>query len=80
MSDPSIAKNAADTARTFFTFYGAHDIDAMLSLCSRTAQLRHVPMGRLDTGDIHTVGRKAWSDTFAALPDLAVTVKLAVAD
>ena len=72
--------SAADAAQAFFKAYGAHDIDAMLSLCSSSAQLRHVPMGRLETGDIRSVGRKAWSDMFTALPDLTVTVKQSVAD
>ena len=80
MKDASVIRSAADAAQSFFTAYDAHDIDSMLSLCSSTAQLRHVPMGRFETGDIHTVGRKAWSDMFAALPDLTVMVKLAVAD
>ena len=79
MKDASVMRSAADAAQSFFAAYDAHDIDAMLSLCSSTAQLRHVPMGRFETGNIHTVGRKAWSDIFAALPDLTVMVKLAVA-
>lgn len=79
MTDVPGISSAVDAARVFFEFYQAHDVDGMLSLCSSTAQLRHVPMGRFETGDIHTVGRKAWSDMFAALPDLAVTVNLIVA-
>lgn len=69
-----------DATQAFFKAYDTHDVNRMLSLCSTSAQLRHVPMGRFETGNIHTVGRKAWSDMFSALPDLRVTVKLAVAD
>ena len=47
----------------------------MLLLCSDTGQLRHVPMGRFETGDVRTVGRKASSDMFSAMPDLRVTVQ-----
>ena len=68
---------AMGTAQEFFAAYDAHDVDAMLRLCSDTAQLRHVPMGRLETGDVHTVGRKAWSDMFSAMPDLRVSVERA---
>lgn len=44
----------------------------MLELCSADATLRHVPMGSFETGPISTVGTKAWSDMFKALPDLRV--------
>jgi ketosteroid isomerase-like protein len=67
-------------ALKFFDAYDAHDIDAMLQLCADGAQLRHVPMGGFETGDVTTVGRKAWSDMFSSLPDLTVALKLAVAD
>jgi ketosteroid isomerase-like protein len=70
---------ASNTAQAFFRAYEAHDIDAMLSLCTSTAQLRHIPMGHLETGNVHTVGRKAWSDMFTALPKLKVTPRLTVA-
>jgi hypothetical protein len=64
-----------DIAKVFFEAYDVHDVDAMLLLCRDTGQLRHVPMGRFETGDVHTVGRKAWSDMFSAMPDLRVTVR-----
>lgn len=80
MNDASAPMNAADTARAFFNAYEKHDIDGMLSLCTSTAQLRHVPMGRFETGNIHTVGRKAWSDMFSALPDLSVAPTSVVAN
>lgn len=80
MSNAFAFTSAADTAQAFFQAYDVHDIDWMLSLCTSTAQLRHVPMGRFETGNIHTVGGKAWSDMFSALPDLRVEVKADVAD
>ena len=79
MNEFPTVTGAEQAARAFFGAYEAHDIDAMLRLCSASAQLRHVPMGRLETGNIHTVGRKAWSDMFAALPNLTVMVILTVA-
>ena len=79
MNEFPTVTSAEQAARAFFGAYEAHDIDAMLRLCSASAQLRHVPMGRLETGNIHTVGRKAWSDMFAALPNLTVMVILTVA-
>ena len=80
MNNASGLTSAVSTTHAFFQAYDMHDIDGMLRLCTAAAQLRHVPMGRLETGDIHTVGRKAWSDMFSTLPDLRVTVKLEVAD
>jgi hypothetical protein len=64
-----------EIAQAFFKAYDGHDVDAMLRLCSDTAQLRHVAMGPFETGDAHTVGRKAWSDMFSAMPDLRVTLQ-----
>ena len=75
MSDSALA-----TAHAFFRAYESHDVEAMLRLCTDDAQLRHVPMGPLETGLVRTVGRKAWSDIFAALPDLRVTVTTVVSD
>ena len=80
MNDSSTLASAADAAQAFFKAYDAHDIDRMLSLCTPAAQLRHVPMGPFETGNIHTVGRKALSDMFSALRDLRVVVKSAVTD
>lgn len=64
--------SAEPVARAFFAAYDTHDIEAMLGLCSADATLRHVPMGSFETGSIYTVGTKAWSDIFKALPDLRV--------
>ena len=80
MNDSSMFASATDAAQAFFQAYDAHDIDRMLSLCTSPAQLRHVPMGPFETGNIHTVGRKAWSDMFSVLPDLRVSLKSTVAD
>jgi len=68
------------TTQHFFDAYNAHNVERMLSLCTRDAQLRHVPMGRLETGSIYSVGRKAWSDIFSALPDLRVKVSALISD
>jgi ketosteroid isomerase-like protein len=77
---PDAPTTAMATVQAFFAAYGAHDIDRMLSLCSTTAQLRHVPMGPFETGFAHSVGRKAWSGMFSAFPDLSVTVTSAFSD
>jgi hypothetical protein len=52
MSYESGIASASDAALAFFRAYEAHDIDTMLSLCTSTAQLRHVPMERLETGSV----------------------------
>ena len=67
-------------AQAFFAAYDAHNVEGMLNLCSSTARLRHVPMGPFETGPVRTVGRKAWSDIFSALPDLRVTVMTTLSD
>jgi ketosteroid isomerase-like protein len=72
--------SAARVARAFFAAYDAHDIDGMLGLCSEDGTLRHVSMGSHETGSIHTMGVKAWSDIFKALPDMRVSVTTFVAD
>lgn len=78
MKNNLVFTSSAATSRAFFEAYNDHDVDAMLHLCSYNAQLRHIPMGQFETGNINTVGRKAWSDMFTALPDLSVKVKKAI--
>jgi ketosteroid isomerase-like protein len=71
---------AERVAADYFAAYDAHDIEAMLDLCSDDATLRHVPMGWYETGSIYKVGPKAWGDLFKALPDLRVVVHRLISD
>lgn len=66
---------AVNAARAFFAAYSSHDVDAMLRLCSDSASVRYVPLGKLGSGPARTVGRKLWSGLISALPDLTVTVQ-----
>jgi steroid delta-isomerase-like uncharacterized protein len=64
-----------DLASSFFSAYDAHDVDAMVAMCSEDAQLRYVPMGAPGQGDVRAVGRRIWSGLIEAFPDLSVKVR-----
>jgi hypothetical protein len=58
-----------DLASSFFSAYDAHDVDAMVAMCSEDAQLRYVPMGTPGEGNARAV----------ASAGLAVPAKMVIA-
>jgi steroid delta-isomerase-like uncharacterized protein len=60
--------NHTQIVQAFFDAYTAHDIQAMLALCSPTATFRYVPLGDSGTGSVHETAAGLWQlymDTFA---------------
>ncbi len=45
--------NCAQTVQALFDAYTAHNVQAMLALCSPTATFRYVPLGDSGTGSVH---------------------------
>src|SRR5437879_5019309 len=71
----SAATAATQAARSFFAAYNAHDVERMLELCDRDAQLRYIPMGSQGRGKVHELGKTIWSSLIDCLPDLRIRVQ-----
>jgi steroid delta-isomerase-like uncharacterized protein len=81
MSVASTARTrAVNTAQSFFVAYNAHEVDKMLAVCNREAELRYLPMGGQGHGPIYEVGKRIWSSLVDAFPDLTVRVQSAFGD
>lgn len=63
-----------ETGQTFFDCYTAHDVSAMLNLCSPTATFRYVPLGESSTGAIQQAAQ-LWQLYMEAFPDFKTEVK-----
>lgn len=66
--------NPASTVQAFFDAYTAHDVAAMLSLCSPTATFRYVPLGKSGVGSIQQAAQ-LWQLYMDAFPDFKTEVK-----
>ncbi len=65
--------NHAEIVQTFFKAYTAHDVQAMLALCSPTATFRYVPLGDSGIGSVHEAA-SVWQLYIEALPDFTAKV------
>lgn len=66
--------NYAQTVQAFFDAYTAHDVQAMLALCSPTATFRYVPLGDSGTGSVHETAAGLWKLYMDAFPDFSTQV------
>lgn len=66
--------NHAETVQTFFDAYTAHDVQAMLALCSPTATFRYVPLGDSGIGSVHETATRLWQLYMDAFPDFSTQV------
>jgi hypothetical protein len=56
MSVASTARTrAVNTAQSFFVAYNTHEVDKMLAMCNREAELRYLPMGGQGHGPIYWI-------------------------
>ncbi|MCC5668188.1 nuclear transport factor 2 family protein [Nostoc sp. CHAB 5784] len=62
------------TVQAFFDAYTAHDIPAMLALCSPTATFRYVPLADTGTGSIHKAAARLWQLYVDSFPDFKTQV------
>lgn len=67
-------KDNLSKAQAFFDAYTAHDIAAMVSLCSPNGSLRYVPLGEQGVGSLHEVGAGLWQMYVDAFPDFRAKV------
>lgn len=66
--------NHIETVQTFFNAYTAHDIQAMLALCSPTATFRYVPLGDSGIGSAHETAATLWQLYMDVFPDFSTKV------
>jgi ketosteroid isomerase-like protein len=52
--------NHAQIVQAFFDAYTAHDVQAMLALCSPTATFRYVPFGERGIGSVYETAARLW--------------------
>lgn len=64
----------AQTVKTFFDAYTAHNVREMLALCSPTATFRYVPLGDSGIGSVHEVAANLWQLYTDAFPDFSTQV------
>lgn len=62
-----------ETVQAFFDAYTAHDIPAMLTLCSPTSTFRYIPLGDSGTGSVQEAA-KLWQLYMDAFPDFKTQV------
>lgn len=65
--------NHTETIQAFFDRYTAHDVTAMLALCSSTAAFRYVPLGESGTGSVRELAR-IWQLYMDVFPDFKTQV------
>lgn len=65
--------NHKETVQAFFDAYTAHDVQAMLTLCSPTATLRYVPLGESGIGLVSEMA-SLWQLYMDAFPDFKTEV------
>lgn len=66
--------NHAETVQSFFDTYTAHDVQAMLALCSPTATFRYVPLGDSGIGSVHEKAAGLWQLYTNTFPDFSTKV------
>lgn len=66
--------NNAETVQAFFDAYTAHNVQAMLALCSPTAKFRYVPLGNSGIGSVHETAAGLWQTYMNAFPDFSTQV------
>lgn len=67
--------NNVETVQTFFDRYAAHDVAAMLKLCSPEATFRYVPLGDSGKGSVHQQAAQLWQLYIDAFPNFKTKVK-----
>lgn len=65
--------NHVQTVQSFFAAYTAHDIKAMLALCSSTATFRYVPLGDSGIGSVQAAA-SLWQQYIDTFPDFTTQV------
>lgn len=66
--------NPIETVQAFFAAYTAHDVQAMLALCSANATFRYVPLGDSGLGSVHEKAAGLWQLYMNAFPDFSTQV------
>ena len=66
--------NKLETVRAFLDAYTAHNIEAMLKLCSSTGTFRYVPKGERGKGSMEDAA-ELWQLFTTAFPDFSVEIK-----
>jgi steroid delta-isomerase-like uncharacterized protein len=66
--------NHAQIVQAFFDAYTAHDVQAMLALCSPTATFRYVPFGERGIGSVYETAARLWQLYMDVFPDFSTKV------
>lgn len=66
--------NQLETVKAFFNAYSAHNIDAMLELCSSEGTFRYVPEGEQRKGSMEDAA-KLWRLFTQSFPDFSVDIQ-----